>query len=298
MTAGENTLKRRAAGSTRPVASLGSVTRGDNPTEETRPVHPFDADTAVRQVADDRFAAEITGRWNTPIGTPNGGYLLATCVRALQHVVPFPDPLAVSAHYLRPAQPGPAELRTELVRAGRRHATAQARMVQAGKEIVRVTATFTDLAKADGRTVELGAAPDLPDPESLDGVVSGMTIPGATILDHVECRMAEKPGWLAGRPSGDPRWDYWMGFKEPRGVDPLALTFLVDAVAPLVFDIGAVSSATVELTVHVRGHPAPGFLACRGVTRHVTAGYHEEDIEMWDRAGNLVAQSRQLALLG
>jgi acyl-CoA thioesterase len=125
-----------------------------------------------------------------------------------------------------------------------------------------------------------------------------MTIPGATILDQVECRMAEKPGWLLGQPSGDPRWEYWMGFSQPRDPDLLALTFLVDAVAPLVFDIGAASSTTIELTVHLRGHPAPGWLACRGVTRHVTAGYHEEDIEMWDSAGNLVAQSRQLALLG
>jgi acyl-CoA thioesterase len=283
------------------MGSLDAVTNGrsgDGRTPEPQPVHPFDADTAVQRTSGDRFTAEVTGRWNTPIGTPNGGYLLALSIRALQQVVPFPDPLAVSAHYLRPGRPGPAELRTELVRAGRRHATGETRMLQDGKEILRATATFTDMAKADGRTVELGAAPDLPDPESLASVVSGMTVPGATILDQVECRMAEKPGWLLGRPSGDPRWDYWMGFSRRRDPDLLALTFLVDAVAPLVFDIGAQSSTTIELTVHLRRHPAPGWLACHGVTRHVTAGYHEEDIEMWDSAGNLVAQSRQLALLG
>jgi acyl-coenzyme A thioesterase PaaI-like protein len=273
------------------MPSLDPVTNGT-------PAHPFDADTAVRPVGDGTFAAEVTGRWNTPIGTPNGGYLLALCVRALQQVMPFPDPLAVSAHYLRPARPGPAELRTELVRAGRKHATGEARMVQEGKEVIRATATFTDLAKAGGRTLELGAAPDLPDPESLKSVVSGTEIPGATILDHVQCRMAETPGWLEGRPSGDPRWDYWMGFTQPRDPDLLAVTFLVDAVAPLVFEVGARASTTIELTVHLRGHPAPGWLACRGVTRHVTSGYHEEDIELWDSAGNLVAQSRQLALLG
>jgi acyl-coenzyme A thioesterase PaaI-like protein len=278
--------------------TTGDSRSGEARTGEAQPVHPFDADTAARRIADDRFAAEISGRWNTPIGTPNGGYLLAVCVRALQQTLPFPDPLAVSAHYLRPGKPGPVELRAELVRAGRRHATGEARMLQEGKEILRVTGTFTDLAKADGRTVELGAPPDLPDPEGLASVVSGMTIPGATILDQVECRMPEKPGWMLGHPSGDPRWDYWMGFSQPRDPDLVALSFLVDAVAPLVFDIGASSSTTIELTVHLRAHPAPGWLACRGVTRHVTAGYHEEDIEMWDSAGNLVAQSRQLALLG
>lgn len=32
-------------------------------------------------------------------------------------------------------------------------------------------------------------------------------------------------------------------------------------------------------------------------TRFVSGGYHEEDFEVWDSAGALVAQSRQLALL-
>jgi acyl-Coa thioesterase superfamily protein len=31
--------------------------------------------------------------------------------------------------------------------------------------------------------------------------------------------------------------------------------------------------------------------------RFVSNGYHEEDFEVWDSAGTLVAQSRQLALI-
>jgi acyl-CoA thioesterase len=62
-------------------------------------------------------------------------------------------------------------------------------------------------------------------------------------------------------------------------------------------EIGARGSSTLELTVQLRGHPAPGWLACRASTRYVTGGYHEEDFEIWDSTGVLVAQSRQLALL-
>ena len=62
-------------------------------------------------------------------------------------------------------------------------------------------------------------------------------------------------------------------------------------------EIGEPGSSTVELTVHVRARPAPGWLACRVATRYVTSGYHEEDFEIWDSGGTLVAQSRQLALL-
>jgi hypothetical protein len=61
-----------------------------------------------------------------------------------------------------------------------------------------------------------------------------------------------------------------------------------------VVELGA-TSTTVQLTVHLRARPAPGWLACRAVTRYVAGGYHEEDFEVWDSAGTLVAQSRQLA---
>jgi hypothetical protein len=62
-------------------------------------------------------------------------------------------------------------------------------------------------------------------------------------------------------------------------------------------EIGAPGSSTLELTAHVRARPAPGWLACRVSTRDVIDGYHEEDFEVWDSRGALVAQSRQLALL-
>ena len=88
-----------------------------------------------------------------------------------------------------------------------------------------------------------------------------------------------------------------MRFRGGREADPLALAALVDSAAPAVLELGVHGSATMELTVHVRGRPAPGWLACRASTRYLIGGYHEEDFEIWDSTGRLVAQSRQFALL-
>ena len=51
----------------------------------------------------------------------------------------------------------------------------------------------------------------------------------------------------------------------------------------------------MELTAHVRALPAPGWISARLSTRNIAGGMFEEDCELWDSAGRLVAQSRQLA---
>ena len=103
-----------------------------------------------------------------------------------------------------------------------------------------------------------------------------------SITEQLEYRAPELPGWAQGAPAARPSFEFWMRFSDGRDADPLALAALVDGAAPAVLDIGAPGSATIELTVHVRARPAPGWLACRTTTRHVIGGYHEEDFEIWD----------------
>jgi acyl-CoA thioesterase len=259
--------------------------------------HLFDADTAVRATAERVYEADLTDRWTAIGGTPNGGYMLAVALRALQADMPLPDPLVTSAHFLRPGVVGPAEIRTEVVRAGRRVAAGEARLIQDGKEIVRLLATFGDLEQAGGRTLVLNEPPALPPPDETPDVLDGKGMPGVSITEQLEYRARELPGWARGEPGGVPSLEFWMRFRDGRDPDPLALAALVDGAAPAVLDIGVRGSATIELTVHVRARPRPGWLACRTRTRHVIGGYHEEDFEIWDSAGALVAQSRQFALL-
>lgn len=251
----------------------------------------------MEAVSDGAFRATISDRWNALGDRPNGGYLLAVALQALARVLPFPDPLTVAAFYLRPTAPGPIEIRTEVARVGRRVATGEARLVQGGIETVRAVATFTTLDAAAGRTLLLAERPDLPPPESTIDLVGGRSLPGISIVDRFEYRVPALPGWVRGQPTGDPRVQLWLRFRDGREPDALSLPLIVDALFPAVMELGEPGSSTLELSVHVRARPAPGWLACRVLTRHVIGGYHEEDFEVWDSRGTLVAQSRQLALL-
>jgi len=211
--------------------------------------------------------------------------------------MPFPDPVVVSGFFLRPGTPGPAAVRTSVIRSGRTMAFGEAALTQDGKDVVRATAAFTRLGRTgqDGLVFLDGTPPALPPPGECVGVPVG-AFGLASIAERIEFRSAELPGWFTGRPSGRPASEFWMRFADGREGDLLSLPLLVDSTAPSVLELGA-GSTTIQLTVHLRAHPAPGWLACRATTRFVSNGYHEEDFEVWDSAGTLVAQSRQLALI-
>jgi acyl-CoA thioesterase len=271
----------------------------------------FDEDSrVVAGGSSGEFAAELTSRWNGTAGAVNGGYMLAICTRALALGMPFPDPVVVSGFFLRPGTAGPAAVSVSVIRSGRSTAFGEAALTQDGTDVVRVTAAFARLGEGPGAGASAGAGagagqdglvfldgtpPALPPPAECVGVPVG-SFGLASIAERIEFRSAELPGWFLGHPSGRPASEFWMRFADGREADLLSLPLLVDSTAPSVLELGA-GSVTIQLTVHLRAHPAPGWLACRATTRFVSNGYHEEDFEVWDSAGTLVAQSRQLALI-
>ena len=79
----------------------------------------------------------------------------------------------------------------------------------------------------------------------------------------------------------------------------MALLCAVDAFPPTAFNahLPIAWTPTLELTSHVRARPVPGWLSCQFTTHFIAGGFLEEDGEVWDASGRLVAQSRQLALV-
>ena len=235
-------------------------------------------------------------------GGINGGLLLAVMGHAIGHTVPTkPDPLAISAHYLSASRPGPATVRTRVLREGGRVATVAADLTQGGDARITALATFGDLRSPSGDVRTTVPQPDLP---PIDECVAGSLAPDevrrtAPLMDRFDLRFDPRTvGWAMGQPSGNGMIQAWFRLADGREPDPIALLTVVDALPPVTFDLGLFGWApTLELSVHVRARPAPGWLRVRHETRNLAGGMFEEDCQVWDAADRLVAQSRQLALL-
>ncbi|MYS20277.1 Thioesterase-like superfamily protein [Streptomyces sp. DvalAA-14] len=267
----------------------------------------FDRDTAVvpRPGEPGTYDIDLSPGW-TIISALNGGYLLAVLGRALGDALPHHDPLTITAHYLTASQPGPAVVRTQTVRVGRTLSTGQASLFQRdadGREVerIRVLAGYGDLDALPDDVRTTATPPPMAsyaDSVSSDDAPGGSPVPGSVaILDRLDLRLdPATAGWAVGAPSGAGRMRGWLGLADGRDHDALSVLLAVDALPATAFDLGFKGwTPTVELTVHVRCRPAPGPLRVSLVTRNLAGGLLEEDGEVWDSAGRLVAQSRQLA---
>ena len=260
----------------------------------------FDRHTAVSHLGGGAYAAQLDPGWSSG-DNPNGGYLMAVAVEALGASLPLPDPLTITGHFLRPPAMGPATVTVEVLRAGRSHASAMARLSQSDGECVRFLATFGDLSGIEGPAPVTAEPPRLPPPEAC--VRAAEHLPGGARVPlnaRFEARYDPATiGWTTGQASGTPVSRAWMRFADGREPDTKALVQVVDALAPAVFSLGGHAGwvPTLELTCHVRRRPAAGWLRVVTSTRFVVGGYLEEDAEVWDDDDHLVAQSRQLALL-
>ncbi|MET7490167.1 thioesterase family protein [Streptomyces sp. NPDC005538] len=263
----------------------------------------FDRDTAVTRRAPGVYDLDLSAGW-TIISAVNGGYLLAVLGRALADALPHSDPFTISAHYLTASQPGPAVVRTEAVRTGRTLSTGQASLFQhddEGREVerIRVLASYGDLDALPDDVRTAAKPPVFPPLDQCFGPEDGPApVDGSSaIADRLMLKLDPSTlGWALGAPSGKGEMRSWFGLADGRDADPLSLLLAVDALPPTAFEIGLKGWVpTVELTVHVRAHPAPGPLRVSITTRNLAGGFLEEDAEVWDSADRLVAQSRQLA---
>ncbi len=269
-------------------------------------MNQFARDVAITAVANDRYAATVGEGWmRTPGKLANGGYLAALGARAMSAAVNNRDPVSVTTHYLAPVDPGEVFIQIEVVRDGRRHATVMGRMLQGERECVRYLGAFGTLREAPTVIYSERKAPDWPPPDAcIDWVTTAFPDPATRppIVNRYDLRVPPHLGMYPVPPTGD---DVTSGgyFKWPDAddVDLFGVLVAADRFPSSLFNVpGAPDSwaPTIEMTVQLFARPVPGRLTVRCASRIVTDPYFEEDGDIWDSDGNLIAVTRQIALIG
>ena len=263
----------------------------------------FDRAIAVRPEEEGRFVGTVDSGWAAPMG-PNGGYLAAMVVRALEAGL---DPAgercmrSLTLHYLRPPADGPLEIEVESVRSGRRFTTGRITGRQDGREVLVGLAALS----VPGMSDVISWAPPLPQADPPGGWLPFQE-PMPELLRRVRVAPRFGTGIFSGReiePGQPVTTGGWMELAEPRGIDAAFVALCTDvwwppSLEPLTKRAGV---PTIDLTIHFRADlprdPLPDQpVLGQFTTAASTGGTIEEDGVVWAADGTLLAQSRQLAL--
>jgi hypothetical protein len=266
-------------------------------------ISAFERSTTLVPGPDGDLLVELDGGWEVGGGVLNGGYLLAVAGRAAVVSSPLPHPVALSASYLRAGAAGPARLTVTPGPAGRTLAHATVVLADGRGPVISVQATTGTLTAEEPtyRAPGTGLPAATPVADCLDvsdqaaQARGGVVAPG--LLSRLECRLDPlTAGWALGEPSGEAVMRAWVRLADGAAPDPLSLVSFADCLPPSLWGTGRLGWApTVQLQVLVRAVPAPGWCLVESRTGEIAGGWIDEDYRIWDSAGRLVAQSRQVA---
>ena len=260
------------------------------------PSAPFDELTQITPVDSHLYAAQVPDHWQQGRGA-FGGLVVAYLVRALEASNPAPGQRlrSITAELCGPTQPGPAELRTEVLRQGSGTAVLAVRLLQGGEVQAHATAVFgrdrtTDRDGCDLRPPVQAAWQDLPlSPVGPPhGPVFAQFFAFRTLdaLPFVGAPARATLGWIAPRHPGPV-------------VDCAYVAACADAWWPVLFT-GAGSArpmATIAFTLQFLGDLSrlssaiPLQFVAQSIA--VAQGHAVEFRELWSEDGQLVALNQQ-----
>lgn len=258
------------------------------------------AATRLEPLGEGRYAASVPSGWSVSAGA-NGGIVAAILARAaVDEVADRERPLrSFTAHFLRPAQSGVAEIGVTTERQGRTLTTLSVRMSQAGKTVALALAACGAPRERD--LFDTAPAPQVP-PASEVAAIEGDPAQAPEVFSRFEFRPVFGPG-LPGitGDEGTALSGGWLSPREDAELDEPTVCALLDAWWPAGFAKIPLPAAlpTIDYTVHIR-RPLPAGtddpVLVRFSSRVLADGYVEEDGELWSADGVLLAQSRQLAV--
>jgi acyl-CoA thioesterase len=235
--------------------------------------------------------------------TPHGGYLMAIMHKALISSLPHSCAISSSIQYLDRAEPREIDIHVDVIRVSRGSSTGRVTIMQDNLVKCIYTGTCSDFEHMKGYN---GLATPIPlifktidkkDFKNLDydNVKAGFT---PAFVKQVECFVHPDHAWWdreISNEDAEARCSAYISL--PGGIpDQYAISFFSDILPPVVSNkygpLGWVP--TLTLTTHIRQMPKTEVLVLDFLAKDINNGYFEQDCNIWDLEGNLVASSRQL----
>ena len=237
--------------------------------------------------------------------TPHGGYLMAIMHKALTNVLPHSTAISSSVQYLDRIDAKPFELVVETFKTSRGSSSGIVKLIQDKKICTTFTGTCSDFEFMKGYDDLQKPLPKIfKDKDkndyvkmNYDKISKGFT---PAFIQQLECLIHPDHAWWNREDSNNNKDNEarCSAFLEMEGGTPdqFCLSFYSDILPPVVSNkygpLGWIP--TITLTTHIRQLPSTSVVYADFKATDINKGYFEQDCNIWDLNGNLVASSRQL----
>jgi hypothetical protein len=207
-------------------------------------------------------------------------------------------PMAIATNFLGAPDPAEITLAVWVRKRGRRVSLVDVEVHQNGRNLVHSTVTI-GTPDTESHYSAPSSLRDMP-AEPGDDVIYIQDSPMAEIMHLgavLDIAIEEKSVAFVRGQKADPVFRMWA---RPKTTTPDGLFAVLagDLSAPVVMNLHLFGWApTMQLTTYLRRDPAPGWLRIESSSTEVGHGWFEEDHVVIDSTGNVVVQSRQLAMV-
>ena len=257
-------------------------------------MHIFDDDMKLTMEKPGLFTGKITENWSIN-DVPNGGYIMALITEAMKRSSDKTDTPILTSNYLAKCTPGAIEIQVKVLSRSKQFTRFEATLLQEGQEKVRSLGTFAQ--SKDECFIEQVEA-TIPETAPLEECIAVPAFEKYTLYNHMDVRLDPRcAGWMDGKLTEKSEQCGWIKFKHDRPFCMASIALIADSFPPAVLATQGMIAwvPTIEFSVNIRNIPQTKWLKCLFRTRFINCGLVEEDGEIWDEEGIIIALSRQIA---
>jgi acyl-CoA thioesterase len=203
---------------------------------------------------------------------------------------------SITTHFLSPPATREVLIRVRIERHGRSLSTMSVSLSQDEQQKAMALVTCSEDFPS---SIEWSQAPsEAPMPDEVD-ILSLPVPPAPSVFAQIEMRPAFGPLLLSG--ADEAVTGGWLRLRQSTAVDAPLLAFFSDAWWPSAFGRLSALSATPTIALMTHFHHVPpdpsAFVLARFEAPVSMDGFSAEDGSIWSAEGDLLARSRQLAVL-